>query len=374
MLDDLNDEQQLLLDATTRFIDEAYPLASLRASAFDDPDLASRYRRQAGDLGWFSFVVPDQHGGGSVSGNGVVDAALVAHQRGALLQPGAFVGTNVVAHSLGLCGSDEQRSTVLPALMAGEASAGWGFGVAPGLPATTGELRAATTGDGYRLTGRVTFVDDPGPGGWVLLTATSEVGLAQFLVPVDTPGLEVVALDGLDLSRRFVEVRLDDVGVPADCVVGHPGESDADVAAQLALACVLTTAESVGAMTHEFEMTVQYAKDRIAFGRPIGSFQAIKHVLADTSLNLEMSKAITLVAARYLGEADPYGAQAASMAKAFVGDCGVDLAQHCFQIFGGIGFTWEHDQHLYLRRLSTDSVRYGDPTWHREHHCRLAGI
>src|SRR5207302_8197712 len=115
---------------------------------------------------------------------------------------------------------------------------------------------------------------------------------------------------------------------------------------ELAIACVLNTAECVGAMDHDFEMTLQYAKDRIAFGRPIGSFQAVKHVLADTSLALEMSKAITLAAARTVGSEDPYGREAASMAKSFVGDAGIDLAQSCFQIFGGIGFPWEHDQHL----------------------------
>ena len=127
-------------------------------------------------------------------------------------------------------------------------------------------------------------------------------------------------------------------------------------------------------MAHELEMTVQYAKDRIAFGRPIGSFQAIKHVLADTSLDLEIAKALTLAAARTIGEGDPHGGQAASMAKAYVADCGITLAQNCFQVFGGIGYTWEHDQHLYLRRISSDAAFHGDASWHRERLCQLAGI
>jgi alkylation response protein AidB-like acyl-CoA dehydrogenase len=203
-----------------------------------------------------------------------------------------------------------------------------------------------------------------------------------------------VPLESLDLSRRFVEVRLLDAragaplssplgdraaGAPADRPAGQladrPTAAPADrLAHQLALAAVLTAAETVGAMAFELEMTVQYAKDRIAFGRPIGSFQAIKHLLADTSLDLEMSKALVLAAARSLGEGDPYGRQLASMAKAFVGDCGVVLAQSCFQVFGGIGYTWEHDQHLFLRRITTDAAFHGDPTWHREHLCQLAGV
>jgi alkylation response protein AidB-like acyl-CoA dehydrogenase len=137
---------------------------------------------------------------------------------------------------------------------------------------------------------------------------------------------------------------------------------------------MLIAAESVGAMDHDFEMTLQYAKDRIAFGRPIGSFQAVKHQLADTSLALEMSKAIALSAARTIGVEADYGPEAASMAKAFVGESGVDLAQACFQVFGGIGYTWEHDQHLYLRRITTDAGLFGDAAWHREYLCQLAGL
>ena len=121
-------------------------------------------------------------------------------------------------------------------------------------------------------------------------------------------------------------------------------------------------------------MALQYAKDRTAFGRPIGSFQAIKHLLADTSLLLEMSKAMVDAAARAVGTGSSDASAVASMAKAFVADSGVELAQNCFQVFGGIGFTWEHDQHLYLRRLTTDAALYGDPSWHRERPCRLGGL
>ncbi|WP_007511161.1 acyl-CoA dehydrogenase family protein, partial [Pseudofrankia saprophytica] len=276
-----------------------------------------------------------------------------------------------------------------------------------GRPAAAGAVSATEAADGWRLSGQATFVEDAGPGGWYLVTAAAGdgagidgydggAGLGQFLLPADAPGLRVVPLESLDLPRRFVRLELDGVAVGSSGELRAPaGGVAALVARQLALACVLTTAESVGAMDRELAMTVQYAKDRIAFGRPIGSFQALKHALADTSLALEMSKAITTAAARRLGEAggmdgpggqdapapsegpagsDGYGLEAASMAKAFVGDSGVDLAQSCFQVFGGIGFTWEHDQHLYLRRLTTDAAFFGDPSWHRERLCQLSGI
>jgi alkylation response protein AidB-like acyl-CoA dehydrogenase len=169
-------------------------------------------------------------------------------------------------------------------------------------------------------------------------------------------------------------VRLDAVTVDASAIVGAPGAAADLLEQQLAIATTLLTAETVGAMNRDFETTVQYAKDRIAFGRPIGSFQGVKHQLADTSLALEMSKAVTLAAARTVGADDDYGPQAASMAKAFVGEAGIDLVQTCFQVYGGIGYTWEHDQHLYLRRITTDAGLFGDPNWHREHLCTLAGL
>ncbi|MBL7500239.1 acyl-CoA/acyl-ACP dehydrogenase [Frankia sp. CNm7] len=419
MDDVLTDEQRMLVDASARFIARTCPLEKVREGTYAGAGFAAAYRRQAGELGWYSLLVPDELGGGSVSGNGVLDAALVAYHRGRALQPGPFVGTNVVAYALAAAGAGEQTAKVLPALLSGETSAAWvpaaalvppssaGSAAAPpaapvGRSASAGAVSAVEAGGGWRLSGQATFVEDPGPDGWFLVTASTGpasagdgggAGLAQFLLPAGTPGLRVVPLESLDLTRRFVRLDFDDVPVASAGsrlgAAGDGGGADELVARQLALACVLTTAESVGAMDFELAMTVQYAKDRIAFGRPIGSFQALKHVLADTSLALEMSKAITTAAAQRLGEVDGspgaaepggspgsagYGLEAASMAKAFVGDSGVDLAQNCFQVFGGIGFTWEHDQHLFLRRLTTDAALFGDPSWHRERLCQLSGI
>ena len=374
MDDDVTPDQRVLLDASARFVEEQYPLTRVRESAFDDRACAADYRRQAGDLGWYSFLVPEEMGGGTVSGNGVVDAALVAYTRGKALQPDPFVGTNVVAYALGAEGSEQQRAEVLPALMSGEVGASWAIAAAPGRPALDGAVPAVeSSGGDYVLSGRATFVQDPGVDGWLLVCAGTVAGPAQFLVGPGAPGVTVGPLDSLDVTRRFTEVSLHGTRLPASSVVGVPGGASALVDRQLAVACTLTAAESVGAMDHELAMTVAYAKERIAFGRPIGSLQAIKHLLADTSLLVEMSKAVALAAAQHVGAGD-YGLEAASAAKALVGDCGMDLAQSCFQVFGGIGFTWEHDQHLYLRRLTTDAAMYGDPTWHRERICRLSGL
>jgi alkylation response protein AidB-like acyl-CoA dehydrogenase len=386
--DVLTEEQRMLVDASARLISDVCPLERVRDGAYDDPAFAAGYRHRTAELGWYSLLVPEELGGGSVSANGVLDAALVAYHRGRTLQPGPFVGTNVVAHALAIAGDESQRAKVLPALISGEASAAWVVTAAPGAPILHGVVSAKVTDGGYQLSGQATFVENPGPTGWFLVAAATEEGPAHFLLHSEALGPRVVPLDSLDITRRFVQLNLDDVDVTPDALVGVAGSAGELSARLLALSCVLTVAESVGAMDYDLGMAVQYAKDRIAFGRPIGSFQAIKHLLADTSLLLEMSKAMALAAAERLGEeiavkgtrqadaddADTYGLEAASMAKAFVGDCAIDLAQACFQVFGGIGFTWEHDQHLYLRRLTTDAAFFGDPVWHRERLCELSGI
>ncbi len=372
---DATEDQRALLDVSVRFMAEASPLAMVREPERRDAAFATTYRNQAAELGWFSMLVPESLGGGSISGNGVLDAALIAFRRGGLLQPGPFIGTNVVADAIARAGSDRLVAEVLGALVAGEASAAWAVAGAQSAGRLDGGVQASIGPDGaVVLRGAKTAVPDVEAGAWLLVTAASPDGVVQAVVAADAPGVSVVPLESLDLSRRFAEVRFDEVTVPADAVLRPRGSIEALLDRQLAVAATLVAAECVGAMEAEFALTLQYSKDRIAFGRPIGSFQAIKHVLADTSLALELSKAVTVAAARTLGAEDDYGPSAASMAKALVGEAAVDLAQNCFQVFAGIGYTWEHDQHLYLRRLTTDAALFGDAAWHREHLCQLAGI
>jgi alkylation response protein AidB-like acyl-CoA dehydrogenase len=368
---DITEDQRALLEVSSRFMEQTCPLEAVRDTARRDGAFDAAYRRQAAELGWFSMLVPEALGGGCVSGNGVLDATLLAYRRGSMLQPGPFVGTNVVADAVAAGGSDELRSAVLEALVNGEAPGSWAV-AAVGDTRPDGGVTARPDGTGgYVLDGAKTAVQDVEASSWLLVTARSDAGPVQVVVGAGAPGVTVTALDGLDLSRRFAEVRLDGVAVAASHVLGGGA---ALLQRQLAVAALLTAAESVGTMDRELEVTVQYAKDRIAFGRPIGSFQAIKHLLADTSLAVEMGKAVVLAAAGSLGTDDGYGPQAASMAKALVGEAAVELAQNCFQVFGGIGYTWEHDQHLYLRRLTTDAGLFGDASWHREHLCQLSGI
>jgi alkylation response protein AidB-like acyl-CoA dehydrogenase len=371
---DLTSDQELLRETTTRFIESTCPLTVVRGLVDRTQEIGADYRRQAGELGWFAMLVPESLGGGTMSGNGMLDAAIIAQARGAQLQPGTFVGTNVVAYALSMEGSEDQQDKVLPALLSGQASATWAAAGPAGDWQPEAGVKADGRPGGYVLSGSKTLVQDADASDWMLVTAATAMGPAQFLVGLDTPGVTVRPLDGLDLTRTFCEVRFDDVELDPSSIVGEFGGAADLVERQLQIACLLTVAESIGAMDHDLTLAVQYAKDRVAFGRPIGSFQAIKHLLADTSLLLEMSKAVALAAAEAVGTGQDDAAEVVSMAKAFVGDSGIDLAQNCFQVFGGIGYTWEHDQHLYLRRLTADAALYGEPSWHRERICQLASL
>ncbi len=192
----------------------------------------------------------------------------------------------------------------------------------------------------------------------------------QCLVSADAPGVEITQLTGLDITREFARVTFNGVLVRDEEVLA-PSDPGALLDMLVDVAATLSVAESVGAMSRVLELTVAYAKDRTAFGRPIGSFQALKHLLADTSFLVEVSAGGATAAARAVGDRSADASEIASIAKAYVGDAGVAVAQACQQMHGGIGFTWEHDLHFYLRRLAVDRVLYGDPSWHRERICRI---
>jgi alkylation response protein AidB-like acyl-CoA dehydrogenase len=364
----------LIRETTERFIEANFPLSRVRElvdnSRLPDED----YWVKVAELGWFAFLAPDELGGGGISGKGVLDAVILAEERGRALQPGPFIDTNVTVAALALEGTQEQRSKVLPALVSGECSAAWAIADPRGDWSGGAGVECNTDAQGYRLTGSKGLVLEGHIAGWLLIVADAPEGPTQFLLASDTPGLSVEVLEALDLTRKLCEVHLDNVSVGLESLVGGPGSAAGSIRREIDLASVLVVAESVGAMDHLFDVTLQYTKDRTAFGRPIGSFQAVKHQLADTSLLLEMSKAAAVAAAHAVQERGDRASESASIAKVFVGEAAVELAHKCWQNFGGIAYTWDHELHLYLRRLTTDASLYGSPEWHRERICQLEGI
>jgi alkylation response protein AidB-like acyl-CoA dehydrogenase len=372
---ELSDDQELFRETTARFIEARCPLPVVRRLADEPSAHDPAVTRDAGELGWFALFVPEEFGGGSVSGSPLQDAVIIAEERGRFVQPGPFVATNVAAFAIARDGTRDQQEAYLPGMASAELTASWAISDRSGLP-VPGAVRTTARDGGYVLDGTAGLVAEGGAAAVFLVTAadTDGAGVTQFLVPADTAGVTIVPLDGLDLTRRFVDVRFDGVALGADAVLGTAGGASESVEHQLDVAIALTLAESVGAMRRLVEITVDYAKARTAFGRPIGSFQALKHLLADASFWAEVSTAGAWAAAQAVAEGRPTASEIASIAKAYAGDAGTEVAQVCLQAHGGIGFTWEHDLHFYLRRLAADRVLYGDPAWHRERICRIHGL
>jgi alkylation response protein AidB-like acyl-CoA dehydrogenase len=371
---DLTDDQELLRDTAAKFMDASCPLEVVRQSAASDTGLPASYMRDAAELGWFSLLVPEGDGGGSVSGDGLRDAAILAEERGRRLQPGPFVPMNVVASALAARGSASQKAKVLPAIMKGEALATWAAADVSGAWPPGAGLSASTAGGRFVLSGCAGLVQDAALADWFLVTAGCPEGQHQFLVPSSAAGVSLTSRRAHDITQRFALVDFEGVELDHDAVVGDPAGTAADLERQLQLALVLSVAETVGAIDALFDMTRRYAIDRTAFGRPIGSFQAVKHQLADMSLSVEAGVSIAAAAVRAVQAGQTDGGEIASMAKAWVGDTGIDVAQGCFQVFGGIGYTWEHDLHLFLRRITMNSLLYGQPDWHRERICEIHGL
>jgi alkylation response protein AidB-like acyl-CoA dehydrogenase len=191
-------------------------------------------------------------------------------------------------------------------------------------------------------------------------------GLAQCLVPASASGVQVEALASVDLVRRFATVRFDAVRVPAERIVGTVGDAADAVERQLHLAIVLQCAEVVGALDRVLEFTLEYLGDRSSFGRPLSSYQAIKHRIADMKMWIEGCHGVTELAVRAVQDDDPDAREIVSAAASYLGDHASEILQECTQLHGGIGVTWEHDLHLYLRRITLHRNLFGTPAEHRE--------
>src|ERR1700681_2604463 len=370
---DLTPDQELLRHSTRKFLQTTVPLTAVRALA-ENPDGFDRGWWQRGaELGWTSLLGDDRRGGGSVSEAGLRDLALVAEEMGAMVSPGPLLATNVVAQTLSREASEDLASHVLPGLLSGQSVAAWCV-AEPGRDITADRMtmRARRDGADFILDGVKGPVEAGGQADWFLVTATGPEGLSQFLVPSSAPGLRITPLNGLDLVRRHAEIEFDGVRVPSSAVVGVLGGAARSLEAQLQTALVLQCAEMVGATDRVFDFTVQYAFDRSSFGRALASYQALKHRFADMKLWLESAHAITVDATRAVQSGAPDAGEVARIAKAYVGERCPELIQDCIQMHGGIGVTWEHDLHLYLRRVVVDRQTYGDPMQHRDHLAILA--
>ncbi len=373
---ELSEDQAFFQQTTRKFLAAESPLTAVRALEADPAGFDGEYWRRGAELGWTSMLVPEADGGGSLSEHGLLDLVLVAEEMGRLVAPGPLVPVNVVAGALARAGSPEQRAAVLPGLLSGEHVAAWAPPTnvceAPRSLSGRGASQTLVAGGdgGLVLDGVAAPVEAGAQAAHLLVSAVGPDGPTQVLVPADAPGVTCTPMGGLDLVRRFAELRFDHVALPASAVVGVPGGAAADIEWQLQVAVVLQCAETVGAMQQMFDVTLEYMSDRYSFGRPISSYQALKHRVADDKMWLEACHAIATAAARAVATGADDAAELVSAAKAWIGPHATELIQDCVQLHGGIGVTWEHDLHLYLRRATVNRATYGTPEEHTDRVAR----
>jgi alkylation response protein AidB-like acyl-CoA dehydrogenase len=366
MLLNLSEDQEFFRGTTDRFLTEQVPPDTLRQLREDPIGYDPTYWRRGAELGWTSLLVSEQHGGGTISDSGLADASLVAYEFGRHAAPGPLAVVNVVAATLS---EQNAGADVLAGLLSGEHIATW---CAPPFGSTRWEptVEARRSGADVVLNGEARVVESAGQAEHLLVTCRDEVGdgVTQVLVPTATPGVTTAPMQTVDLTRRFGVVTFDGATVPATAIVGTAGEARAQVHRQFELLIVLLNAESVGASQAAFDMTVEWAFDRYSFGRPLASYQALKHRFADMYMWLQSGHATSDAACAAVTAGDPDSAELVSAAKAYIGEYCAELIQDCTQMHGGIGVTFEHDLHLFLRRVTINRALAGTPA---DHHQRI---
>lgn len=373
MTDVANPEQMLFTSTAQAFLDKEVPLARVRQLHADGIAFDTEWWRRAAELGWASLLVPEDLGGGSVSGDGVADLTLLAEQAGRGVAPGPLHPVSIVL--AGLVEAPEGHEDTIEALVAGERIASWAA-YEPRQPfsslrADSVQTTATRTASGFRIDGTKDRVEAGEQSGVLLVPAVCDGRLRQFVVSSDSPGVTVVPQSSVDMVKRYARVQFDGVEVGEAAVVGSADQTPAIVERQRQIALVLQCAEIVGILDAVLTMTNQWLFDRHSFGRPLASYQALKHRAADMKMWFEACRATTAGAVAAVGSRSPDAELLVSVAKAYVAERAPVMLQDCVQLHGGIGVTWEHDLHLYLRRVALYRAMFGSP---EDHHRAVYAV
>ena len=369
-----SEEQEELRSAVRRFLVDKSPETEVRrlmeTTEGYDPAVWSQMAEQ---LGLQSLTIPEAYGG---SGFGYVELIVVLEEMGAALLCAPYFSTVALAANAVMTSGDESAMQyLLPGLASGETigtlaltedNGRWDFsGV---------ELRARQEGDGpgdWRLSGHKSYVIDGHTANLIVVVGRTDQGISLFGVQGDAEGLTRTPLSTMDQTRK--QARLEFENTPA-WLIGTDGGAEPGITKTLDLAAVALAAEQVGGAQRCLDMSVEYAKTRIQFGRPIGSFQAIKHKCADMLLEVESAKSAAYYAGWAAAEDNDELPVVASLAKSYCSEAYFHAAAENIQIHGGIGFTWEHPAHLYFKRAKSSELLLGDPTYHRELLAQRIGI
>jgi alkylation response protein AidB-like acyl-CoA dehydrogenase len=366
-----SEEQDELRRQIHRFLEEKSPESEVRRlMATDEGFDRSVWSTMAEQLGLQAMTIPERYGG---AGFGYVESLIVFEETGAALLCSPYFATVALATNALLSSSDEvARARWLPAIAAGESIATLAISEDSGRWDLSELATVATkSGQDWTITGQKNFVLDGTIADLILVVAVTDDGPGLFAVEGAATGLTRTRLATLDQTRK--QARLAFEAVPAT-LIGVIEETEDVIKRTLQLACVALVAEQVGGAQRVLDASVEYAKNRVQFGRPIGSFQAIKHKCADMLLEVESAKSAAYYAAWTAQEDDPELALIASLAKAYCSDAFSHCASENIQIHGGIGFTWEHPAHLYFKRAKSSELLLGDPFYHREIVATQLGI
>ncbi len=362
----LSETQQTIRNSAREFFSAECPIAEVRRLMETDTAIDDALWKKFAEQGWTGIIFPETYDG---FGLGLFDMAVAMEEMGRALIPGPFISTVLVAGTiLEKAGSEEQKKKYLSAICRGEAkstlallekSASWD------LDAVQLEAKSAP-GGGYLLAGEKLFVSDAAGADFFLVAARVGGELAVLIVPSGAKGIKVTLMPGIDLTRRLYSVSFDNVAVSGENLLVRGGNAKKAIEAALDVACVGLTAEMVGGMQRLLDLTVEYAKTRKQFGKPIGTFQAVQHQCADMLFLLEGARSAAYYAAWALGENEPDARSAVSVAKAYASEGYRDVGNRSIQVQGGMGFTWENDAHLYYRRAKGSETAFGDASFHRE--------
>lgn len=362
----LTEDQEMLRSMAREFIEQETPRTFVRDMEEDDRGFTADMWQKIAQVGWLGLIVPEEHGG---TGQNLVDLGILLEEVGHGVMPGPFFNTALTTVAILDAGSDAQKADYLPRIAAGDLIATAAI-LEPysRLDANGINLAAAASGDGYTLNGTKMFVENAHAADLLLVAArtggSGEDGITLLLVDAQSDGVSVDKLKTIATDNQC-EVTFNNVSVPAGNVLGEAGNGWSVLRLLLQKGAALRCTQMVGALQEVLDMTVEYVKNRVQFGRPIGSFQAIQHYCANMATDVDGSRFITYQAIWRLGEGLPSDLEVSS-AKAWVSDSAQRVAATAHQCHGAIGFTQEHDLQLFTRRLKAWEVSFGDGDYHRE--------
>jgi alkylation response protein AidB-like acyl-CoA dehydrogenase len=360
-----SEEQELLRQSAVDFLNKECPITYVRQMMEDERGYSEELWKRMADLGWMGLIYPEEFGGAGLT---MVDLVVILEEMGRAALPGPFFST-VCLGGLAIleAANQEQKQKFLPGLAAGNTKATLAVLEEEARWDEKGVKMLARKGKkGYSLNGIKLFVPDAHVADMIVCAARTSDGPALFLVDRHQAGVTTTLLKTMDQTRKLCEVRFDKVQVGSEAVLGTPGKGWEALSRILGRSKVALCAEMCGGAQRVLDMSVEYAKMREQFGRPIGSFQAIQHKCANMLVQVESAKSATYYAAWAVANDAPEAPLAAAMAKAYCSDAYRQVTAEGIQVHGGIGFTWEHDIHIYFKRAKGSEVTFGDATWNRE--------